>query len=773
MSRRVLISLAALAALVIVAVGIGVTLRLLGSRGMLAMGLSGLTGREIHVEGPATLRPGLVPALRIEGVTVEPAEGSALHSARIGQLDLVFALWPLVRGDFEVHRLEIDDARVVVVPSAVEADTPAEPSGRYSLKEADVRNLELEIRRGGDAEPTVARLARLSLGRPDEGLGVEVSAAGTVEDFDFDLRGRYARSGPASEASGPPSIEVEGTLAGARVSANGSLDLSPESRSLSLRVRAEAPHLQAFSRLAQLDLPTIGPVHASGLVELRGGTLGVSDLDLQIGSRDTAWLDVTGTVRDVAKQREFSLDASFGFDDVRLLAPLVRDPPHIGRIVGKASVHDRAGPRRIEEFTLEGGQPGIFEIDLEGRFDDIGRVHGLDAQLDLKARDLAVLGELFRRTLPPVGPVEFAGKVMAQEGALSAKHFSARLDRTRLQGSVSGNFGPEQRPRVTAQIDVPELYLDDLGIEPEPDAGTAEASHSAAPGRQLFSDTPLDLAWSQSIDGQLSVRSSRVLGIGGPLLNGLELDARLENGRLSLRHSVVGVDGGSSHGSLELDSRASPPTLALKASARDVVLGRLVEQIDADRPWSGRFDAELDLRSRGVSPRALAAGLEGSVVASCGGGTIATAHAGLLTRDLFQSVRHVLGGSQQAEVLNCLLVDFEFHQGLGTARTLLLDAQDIVIVGEGEIDLGRETLALRLIPRPRRASLLSTAATVRIKGPLTSPEVKTEKHSFLGHTTNAMFHNIESLTGVRRAWGILRGGASDRSPCAKLAGATP
>ena len=427
MSRRALISLAALAALVIVVVGIGVTLRLLGSRAMLATGLSRLTGREIHLEGPATLRPGLVPALRIEGVTVEPAEGSALHSARIGQLDLVFALWPLVRGDFEVHRLEIDDARVVVVPSAAEADAvartiSAEPSGHYSLQEADVRNLELEIRRDGDAEPTVARLARLR-SRP-AGRG-----AGRRAECRRKGRGLRLRSPRPlrPEASPPPKRPIRlpsRSRERSPVRASPPTDRSTSRRRAalsSLRVRAEAPHLQVFSRLARRELPTVGPVHASGLVELRDETIGVSNLDLQIGSRDTAWLEMTGSVRDIAKQREFSLDASFGFDDVRVLAPLVGDPPHIGRIVGKASVHDRAGPRRIEEFTLKGGRPGIFEIDMEGRLEDIGRVHGLDAQLDLKARDLAVLGELFRRTLPPVGPVEFAGEVTAQDGALSAK----------------------------------------------------------------------------------------------------------------------------------------------------------------------------------------------------------------------------------------------------------------------------------------------------------------------------------------------------------------
>ena len=65
-----------------------------------------------------------------------------------------------------------------------------------------------------------------------------------------------------------------------------------------------------------------------------------------------------------------------------------------------AMVSPRPG---IEHFSLKGGRKGVFEIDAEGRFHDILGVHDLDAHVDLEARDLAVLGALFRKKLPPIG----------------------------------------------------------------------------------------------------------------------------------------------------------------------------------------------------------------------------------------------------------------------------------------------------------------------------------------------------------------------------------
>jgi uncharacterized protein involved in outer membrane biogenesis len=261
-----------------------------------------------------------------------------------------------------------------------------------------------------------------------------------------------------------------------------------------------------------------------------------------------------------------------------------------------------------------------------------------------------------------------------------------------------------------------------------------------------------------------------VSGLGERLMHGLELEGDLKDGSLSLRHVATHVGGGSSRGSLELDSRSAPPTLALTASAKGLDLGRLVEQIDANKAWSGALDAELDLRSRGGSAHALAAGLDGDAVLSCGGGTISTAHVGRFTRDLLRSVGRVVGVRRKSEVLNCLIVDVRFEKGRGTARTLVVDTKDVLIAGKGWVDLGDETLDLRLVPTPRRASPLSTAATVRVEGPLTSPAVKIEHTSLATSTTLAIVDNIKSFTGVRKAWGMLRGGASDQSPCAKLVG---
>ncbi len=79
-----------------------------------------------------------------------------------------------------------------------------------------------------------------------------------------------------------------------------------------------------------------------------------------------------------------------------------------------------------------------------------------------------------------------------------------------------------------------------------------------------------------------------------------------------------------------------------------------------------------------------------------------------------------------------------------------------------------ETLQLRLLPRPWKASPLSTAATVQATGPLTAPAVKIEKGSLATSSTAALLENVGGTARLRRAWHWLRGKQAEPTLCEKL-----
>ena len=507
------------------------------------------------------------------------------------------------------------------------------------------------------------------------------------------------------------------------------------------------------------------PVEATALLVTRG-RLGVSDLDLRVGDRASAWLEIAGEAASVAPPEAFELTAQFGWADIRALGPLVGDPPDLGPVAGSLVTHDRSGVHGIYGFTLKGGRPGVFEIDAEGDFEDVANHHGLDFRLDLTARDLSVLGELLRTPLPAAGPVAFSGRVAAQERRFSADDLSLDVGESHLSGSFTAHLPEAGRPRFEARLDVKPLQLAHLGIEPRERSGVAGATAAHA-----WSGEPFDLAWLRGFDGKLVARATDVRGVNGALLEEMSFEGELEQGKLSLRHLSVYIDGGRVKAELSADASVSPPAFSLQADAHGIEMSQLLEQIEKSSAYSGVLHGRVALKGRGSSPRALAGSLDGEFSVVSPGGTIATEHATVLTKDFFSVLRP--SQRNESETLNCLIMDLGFAAGVGTVRTWLLDVTELVVIGAGQVDLGARRFDMRFVPRPRDPSPFSTAATIRLTGPLTSPTVTTEKASLLTSTSQALFGTVPWLTRSREVLRHLTGAGAHTGRCAELLQSSP
>jgi uncharacterized protein involved in outer membrane biogenesis len=71
---------------------------------------------------------------------------------------------------------------------------------------------------------------------------------------------------------------------------------------------------------------------------------------------------------------------------------------------------------------------------------------------------------------------------------------------------------------------------------------------------------------------------------------------------------------------------------------------------------------------------------------------------------------------------NCIVAHIEVKKGQAEIEDLLLDTQRITIAASGILNLETEELEIIVAPRPKRASLVSLANPVRIRGTLAEPE---------------------------------------------------
>jgi len=73
--------------------------------------------------------------------------------------------------------------------------------------------------------------------------------------------------------------------------------------------------------------------------------------------------------------------------------------------------------------------------------------------------------------------------------------------------------------------------------------------------------------------------------------------------------------------------------------------------------------------------------------------------------------------------IRCVVADLAFENGVMQPRQFVFDTAHTTLVGEGKANFADETLDLRLVAKPKSASLLSLRGPINVKGSFAQPAV--------------------------------------------------
>src|SRR5690606_10016800 len=73
--------------------------------------------------------------------------------------------------------------------------------------------------------------------------------------------------------------------------------------------------------------------------------------------------------------------------------------------------------------------------------------------------------------------------------------------------------------------------------------------------------------------------------------------------------------------------------------------------------------------------------------------------------------------------IRCAVASFDVSGGTATARTFVIDTSPVLARGAGTIDLGAETMNLRIDGETKEARLVRLWSPITVQGPLTRPSV--------------------------------------------------
>ena len=98
--------------------------------------------------------------------------------------------------------------------------------------------------------------------------------------------------------------------------------------------------------------------------------------------------------------------------------------------------------------------------------------------------------------------------------------------------------------------------------------------------------------------------------------------------------------------------------------------------------------------------------------------------------------------SNKVPRIGCAILDLEIEDGIANVKTLLLQENNVRIVGTGEVDLVRGVYDLRMDPKIKNPGILSVAPEVHIMGPFDDPEFHSVKRTLVTSLGRGLMHNL-------------------------------
>ena len=235
----------------------------------------------------------------------------------------------------------------------------------------------------------------------------------------------------------------------------------------------------------------------------------------------------------------------------------------------------------------------------------------------------------------------------------------------------------------------------------------------------VIPDTPLPFGALQQADAALTLTVA-VLHVGGADIDDIAVALALKDGTLRIDPLSIADPNDRLTASLAVDGATVPASVHLILHTPGIATKPLLGLFGLPEAVSGTAEVTADLTGTGNTPHAIASTLNGWV-----GLAIPSGQVDAKTIDKWlEKVRplQVPGGMT---ALRCLAMRADMKAGVATIRPVALSTPGLVLDGTGEVNLGSETLALRLRPRAAIGGT-GVAVPVKVGGTLRDPKTSVD-----------------------------------------------
>jgi uncharacterized protein involved in outer membrane biogenesis len=399
-------------------------------------------------------------------------------------------------------------------------------------------------------------------------------------------------------------------------------------------------------------------------------------------------------------------------------------------------------------ITAEEGRPYAFSADVRAGTAQVSArvqvtkpfdLNSLSALLTASGDDLADLYYLTGLTLPNTPPYKISANVQWDGKRVEVRSLAGTLGRSDVHGSAVIDMAG-RRPVATAELTSRALNIDDLAAALGAGSGSALSPTPAEQARAgvkkitpptatpdsnsnalLLPDAPLDVERVRGMDATVTYHAGSVIAQKIPF--------RAVDARLNLKHGILTIDPlsftlpeGKVDADLRVDATRDDPDVTLNGKLSAVRLSQF-HPAHGDPPLEGVLLGRIAAEGHGRSVHAVASTAAGTVTAVIPHGEIRAAFAELTGINVTHGLGLILTGSHSEDAVRCGVADFQAKDGVLNAKDIVVDTQNVLITGKGNINLRSEKLDMSVSGAPKKPRLVRLKTPIKVGGTLLHPSV--------------------------------------------------
>jgi AsmA family protein len=399
----------------------------------------------------------------------------------------------------------------------------------------------------------------------------------------------------------------------------------------------------------------------------------------------------------------------------------------------------------------------------------------LHATFHLSGSDLADVYYLTGLALPNTPPYDVSGTLVRDNLTFRVDDLQGKLGSSDVAGKLAIDTGRE-RPKLTAILTSKQLNLADLAAPLGTQATPARKSNTlarattpipAAQPARLLPDADLQVQRVRGMDADVQFDAASVTASKMPMKK-VHFHLNLDNGKIALNPLAFQLPQGEFSGAVTVDAQDATPRTSVDMKLSNVDLAQFRPK-SGQAPLEGQLLGRIKLQGSGTSVHKTAENAAGDITLVIPKGEMREAFAELTGIDLARGLGLILTKNQRNTEVRCGVANFKAGSGELKVTTLVIDTTQVLVTGQGGINLESEALDLSLRGQPKQARMLRLRTPITVRGSLLEPKFGVQPGKLAAQTGGAVALGA-LLTPVAAVLAFVDGGLAKDANCAALVG---